>query len=135
MSIYSTEATVEEGDYVAFLQSVGGLYLSHIHISEKGTNQNIRINENDISDFLRLCDILQERKAFGLIKRTFVCNTSDGSYVYKLMATENKVVLYDDDGSILYFDLDTFTNFINKIYDALWKYNSDRLKEIQSRGD
>ena len=128
MSIYSTEEEIEEGKYRAFLQTVGGIYLSHITISENGTTDGIRMNENHILTLSALQEFLGMQNIYGLIKKTYICNTADRLYPFNILAEKNKIVIYDDD-SILYFDSKDFVKLITKIINAINTYHNKFLHQ------
>lgn len=128
MSIYSTEEEIEEGKYRAFLQTVGGVYLSHITISENGTTDGIRMNENHILTLSALQEFLEIQNTYSLVKKTYASNTADGMSLFNILAKKNKIVIYDDD-SILYFNSKDFVKLITKIINAINTYHNKFLHQ------
>ena len=128
MSIYSTEEEIEEGKYRAFLQTVSGIYLSHITISENGTTDGIRMNENHILTLSALQEFLEIQNTYSLVKKTYACNTADGISLFNILAKKNKIVIYDDD-SILYFNSKDFVKLITKLINAINTYHNKFLHQ------
>lgn len=119
MSIYSTVGEVTEGNYTAFIQSVGFSYISHIDITDNKTNDRIWMNENQVELLKFVLNIKGSDNPTGdVTKNDFICTTSNGASIFHLLATKEKVVLYDDSG-ILYFDMNTFLIILQKISDII----------------
>lgn len=128
MSIYSTEEEIEEGKYRAYLQTIGGLYLSHIKIAENGTTDGIRMNENHILTLSALPEFLEMQNIYSLVKKTYICSTSDGVSLFNILAEKGKIVIYDDD-NLLYFDTTTFTKLMTTVTNAINRYHSKFLHQ------
>lgn len=120
MSIYSTEKVIEENNYVAYLQSVGGVVLSHIVIRDTQIQDSINFNTQHINEFLELAQRWDNLSSIYNYtnRREYVTLTKDSQDVFYCLMNSKNVVIYDN-SSMLVFDRQVFISLLRRITEAI----------------
>ena len=120
MSIYSTEKVIEENNYVAYLQSVGGAVLSHIVIRDTQIQDSINFNTQHINEFLELAQRWDNLSSIYNYtnRREYVTLTKDSQDVFYCLMNSKNVVIYDN-SSMLVFDRQVFISLLRRITEAI----------------
>ena len=120
MSIYSTERVIEESNYVAYLQTVGGVVLSHIAIRDTQTQDSVNFNTQHINEFLELAQRWDNSPlVYNYIgRREYVTSTKNSQDVFYCLMNSKNVVIYDN-SSMLVFDRQVFISLFLHINEAI----------------
>ena len=120
MSIYSTEKVIGENNYVAYLQSVGGIVLSHIAIRDVQTQDSINFNTQHINELLELAQRWDNSPSvYNYVgRREYVSLTKDSQDVFYWLLNTKNVVVYDN-SSMLVFERQVFISLFRSISEAI----------------